>query len=330
MVSVKITYQPEIDGLRAIAVLAVILYHSQINIFGNHLFKGGFIGVDVFFVISGYLITCIILKELVATGSFSFKNFYQRRVRRILPVLLFVMLASLIFSYFFIFPTMYVNLSKSILAALFFFSNYYFFFTGLEYNEIDANYTPFLHTWSISVEEVFYLVFPIYIYLVFKFFFKNLKYFLFAIFFVSFFSSQLISNSSLNFYSIHTRFWELIVGSIFAYYKIIEKKQKKNEIICLISISIIFISIFYLELQKYSNPSLLIIFPVLATGGMIYFSSKNSLLTKVLSSKIFVSIGLISYSLYLWHYPILAFERLLDFSDGKFYQFLLVFIIFTL
>ena len=93
----KINYRPEIDGLRALAVIAVILYHAQITLFGYEPFKGGFIGVDIFFVISGYLITSIILKELVSTGNFSFKNFYERRIRRILPALLFVMLASLFF-----------------------------------------------------------------------------------------------------------------------------------------------------------------------------------------------------------------------------------------
>ena len=95
----KINYRPEIDGLRALAVIAVILYHAQITLFGYEPFKGGFIGVDIFFVISGYLITSIILKELVSTGNFSFKNFYERRIRRILPALLFVMLASLFFAW---------------------------------------------------------------------------------------------------------------------------------------------------------------------------------------------------------------------------------------
>ena len=98
----KLTYRPEIDGLRAIAVGAVILYHAQITIFGHKPFKGGFIGVDIFFVISGYLITSIILKELVTTGAFSFKHFYERRIRRILPALLFVMLASLPFAWMYL------------------------------------------------------------------------------------------------------------------------------------------------------------------------------------------------------------------------------------
>ena len=126
MFYVKLTYRPEIDGLRAIAVLAVVLYHAQIYILGNQTFKGGFIGVDIFFVISGYLITSIILKELNATGSFSFKYFYERRVRRILPVLLIVMLASLPFAWVYLLPSNFVNFSKSILYSLGFSSNFFF------------------------------------------------------------------------------------------------------------------------------------------------------------------------------------------------------------
>ena len=120
----KITYRPEIDGLRAIAVGAVILYHAQINIFGHQLFKGGFIGVDIFFVISGYLITSIIFKELVTTGSFSFKHFYERRIRRILPALLFVMLVSLPFAWIYLLPSSFIDFSKSILYSLGFSSNF--------------------------------------------------------------------------------------------------------------------------------------------------------------------------------------------------------------
>ena len=122
----KLNYRPEIDGLRAIAVVAVILYHTQFSIFDYSIFQGGFIGVDIFFVISGYLITSIILKELIATGSFSFKYFYERRIRRILPVLLVVMLASLPFAWMYLLPSSLVNFSKSILYSLGFSSNFFF------------------------------------------------------------------------------------------------------------------------------------------------------------------------------------------------------------
>ena len=161
-------YRPEIDGLRAIAVGAVILYHAQINIFGHQPFKGGFIGVDIFFVISGYLITSIILKELNTTGSFSFKNFYERRIRRILPALLFVMLASLPFAWFYLLPDQIFHFSNSIVYSLGFISNLFFHFSGNAYFGV-AETKPLLHTWSLSIEEQYYILFPIFLIFIFKF-----------------------------------------------------------------------------------------------------------------------------------------------------------------
>ena len=126
----KIDYRPEIDGLRAIAVISVIFYHAQIELFNHKLFLGGFIGVDIFFVISGYLITSIILKELLITGKFSFAKFYERRIRRILPALLLIMLSSLPLAWLYLLPTSLVDFSKSILYSLGFGSNFYFHFSG--------------------------------------------------------------------------------------------------------------------------------------------------------------------------------------------------------
>src|SRR6056300_1545896 len=170
----KLTYRPEIDGLRAIAVGAVILNHAPITILGNQPFKGGFIGVDIFFVISGYLITSIILKELVATGSFSFIYFYERRIRRILPALLFVMLASLPFAWMYLLPSSFVDFSKSLLYSLGFSSNFYFHYTGQEYGAESGLLKPFLHTWSLSVEEQYYILFPMVLFITFKYFRKFL------------------------------------------------------------------------------------------------------------------------------------------------------------
>ena len=119
----NLRYRPEIDGLRAIAVISVILYHAEITILGHRLFKGGFIGVDIFFVISGYLITYIILKELVITGKFKFQKFYERRIRRIIPALLVVMYLSLPLAYLYLLPNSFVDFSKSILSSLLFISN---------------------------------------------------------------------------------------------------------------------------------------------------------------------------------------------------------------
>ena len=147
----NIKYRPEIDGLRGIAVAAVIFYHAQITILGDQLFRGGFIGVDIFFVISGYLITSIILKELVTTGTFSFKHFYERRVRRILPALSFVMLASLPLAWLYLLPSSIIDFSKSILYSLGFSSNFYFHYSGAVYGAESGWLKPFLHTWSLSV-----------------------------------------------------------------------------------------------------------------------------------------------------------------------------------
>ena len=126
----------QIYGLQAIAVGAVILYHAQITILGHQLFKGGFIGVDIFFVISGYLITSIILKELITTNSFSFKYFYERRIKQIFPVLLLVILASLPFAWFYLLPTELINFSKSIITIFSFSSNFYFHYSGNAFGRI--------------------------------------------------------------------------------------------------------------------------------------------------------------------------------------------------
>ena len=205
----KLTYRPEIDGLRAIAVVAVIIYHAQITILNYQPFKGGFIGVDIFFVISGYLITSIILKELLATGSFSFKYFYERRIRRILPALLFVMTLTLPLGWMYLIPVSFIDFSKSILYSLGFSSNLYFHYSGQLYGAENALLIPFLHTWSLSVEEQYYILFPITLFFIFKYFKKYIIYILFVFFFSSLFLADWASknHASLAFYALPTRGW---------------------------------------------------------------------------------------------------------------------------
>ena len=232
----NLKYRSEIDGLRAIAVGSVVLYHAQVNISGHHLFGGGFIGVDIFFVISGYLITSIILKELVITGSFSFKKFYERRVRRILPVLLFVMMTSLPFAWIYLVPTHLIDLSKSILYSLGFSSNFYFHYSGQVYGALDGLFKPFLHTWSLSVEEQYYIIFPIVLLVSFKYFKKYLIHILILSFIISLGLAQWssIDNPSVSFYFIHTRMWELLAGSILAYFEITKGHRFQNKTLSLI------------------------------------------------------------------------------------------------
>ena len=314
----KITYRPEIDGLRAIAVGAVILYHaqsySQITFFGHQLFKGGFIGVDIFFVISGYLITSIILKELVTTGSFSFKNFYIRRIRRILPALLFIMLVLLPFTWMYLLPNNFVDFSKSILYSLGFSSNYYFHYSGQVYGAETGLSKPFLHTWSLSVEEQFYILFPIVLLIIFKFFRKYLIHIVIIGFIVSLGLAEWTSRNypSTSFYFLHTRMWELLAGSILAYLEITRGHRGKNKILNLISptIGLVLIghSIIFFD-DDIFHPSFYTLSPIIGVCLIIWFSNRDELITKILSTKLFVGIGLISYSLYLWHFPIFSFTK---------------------
>ena len=149
-------YRPEIDGLRAIDVFAVLIYHAGFSVGGQALLPGGFLGVDVFFVISGYLISGILMRDL-AGGEFSFGRFYERRVRRILPALFLVLLCCLPLAWFTLFPDPLVEFSQSLLSTLFFMSNI-FFWSQDAYTAEPAAFKPLLHTWSLAVEEQFYLL----------------------------------------------------------------------------------------------------------------------------------------------------------------------------
>jgi peptidoglycan/LPS O-acetylase OafA/YrhL len=318
----KLTYRPEIDGLRAIAVGAVILYHAQITVLGHQPFKGGFIGVDIFFVISGYLITSIILKELVTTGTFSFKHFYERRVRRILPALLFVMLVSLPFAWMYFLPSNFIDFSKSILYSLGFSSNFYFHYSGQIYGAESGLLKPFLHTWSLSVEEQFYILFPILLLVTFKYFRQYLIHILILGFIISLGLADWGSRNhpSFNFYVLPTRGWELLAGSILAYFEINNGHRSKNKTLNLIlpTIGLLLIghSILFFN-DKMFHPSFYTLSPIIGVCLIIWFSYKDELITKILSTKLFVGIGLISYSLYLWHYPIFSFARINDFTQGS-------------
>jgi peptidoglycan/LPS O-acetylase OafA/YrhL len=334
----NIKYRPEIDGLRAVAVVAVILYHAQITIFGHQPFKGGFIGVDIFFVISGYLITSIILKELITTGEFSFKFFYERRIRRIVPPMLIVMLASLPLAWMYLLPSSLIDFSKSILYSLGFSSNFYFWISGQVYGAGSGFLKPFLHTWSLAVEEQFYILFPIFLLIVFKFFKKYFAFVLISVFIISLGLADWGSRNypSSTFYLIYGRVWELIIGSGLAYLEYIKRfnvSNKKFNAVTIILPSIGFILILLTIIffkHRFPHPSLYTLIPVLSVCLIIYFSNKNEIITKVLSSKLFVKIGLISYSLYLWHFPFFAFDRITEFSKDDFFKKILIGVVILL
>tara|TARA_B100000989_G_scaffold298562_1_gene288448 strand:- start:46 stop:2064 length:2019 start_codon:yes stop_codon:yes gene_type:complete len=310
----KLTYRPEIDGLRAVSVISVVLYHAKLTFFGYQPFKGGFIGVDIFFVISGYLITSIILKELINTGSFSFKYFYERRIRRILPTLLFVMLASLPFAWIYLLPSSFIDLLKSIIYSLGFSSNFYFHYSDTQYAAESGLLKPFLHTWSLSVEEQYYILFPLIFLISFKYFRKYLIYILILGFIISLTLADWGSRNhpQFNFYVLPTRGWELLAGSILAYFEISKgfrsKSSTLNFIFPSVGLLLIIHSIIFFN-DKMLHPSFYTISPIIGACLVIWFSNKNEIITKILSTKLFVGVGLISYSLYLWHFPIFAYAR---------------------
>ena len=332
----KYNYRPEIDGLRCLAVISVILYHAQIIIFDFKVFKGGFIGVDIFFVISGYLITSIIIKEIIEKRDFSFKKFYERRARRILPALLFVMLVSIPFSWIYLYPTELVNFSKSILYSLGFTSNFYFHYTGLEYGSPEGLLKPFLHTWSLSVEEQYYLLFPLILFGICRYCKKYLFYFLLISFVISLMLADWGSKnySSSTFYFLHTRIWELILGSLIAYFEIKFGHRNKNfllsQVLPILGLFFIIYSIFFFS-NKTLHPSFYTLVPVTGVALILWYTNENDIISKILSYKIFVGIGLISYSLYLWHYPIFSFAKNLGILfDNNLGKLILIFLSFIL
>ncbi len=304
----KLHYRSEIDGLRALTILPVVFFHA-----GFDLFSGGYIGVDVFFVISGYLITNLILKEL-DNKTFSLINFYERRARRILPALYLVILVVSILSYFFLTRSEISNYFSSVISTVLFSSNFYFW-KSTPYFDSNSDLQPLLHTWSLSIEEQFYIFFPVLLLFVYKYFKKNIIIFFSICFFTSLFLCQFLAlktGNNLNFYFTLSRAWELTLGAMTAYY--LNKNKTKlplifSNFLSFLGLSLIITSIFIFD--KYSlHPSILTVLPAIGTVLVIIFTKKKTLIEKVLSNKILVSIGLASYSLYLWHQPLLVFGRI--------------------
>jgi len=309
---IKLKYRPEIDALRAIAVIAVIIYHAKIYFLGHLLFAGGYYGVDIFFVISGYLITSKIFNDL-KIKKFSFKSFYLKRARRILPALFFTILISFVFSWFSLMPTQFFDFAKSSLFTIGFISNYYFYFSGLEYGAVIGLLKPILHTWSLGIEEQFYIIFPFFFFIFYKYF----KQFIFPIFIFIFLFSFIFTlyfsntNSILNFFLLPSRIWELLVGSIIFFIKV-KNRLHVSKILSnfLIFIGLILILLSFIVIYDFQpTPNIKTLIPLIGTTIIILFYKKEGFLNILLVNKFTLWIGLISYSLYLLHYPIFAFVR---------------------
>ena len=296
-------YRSEIDGLRALAVIPVILFHA-----GFQAFSGGFVGVDVFFVISGYLITSIIISEK-ERGVFSISNFYERRARRILPALFLVMAVSIPFSYLWLVPADLKDFSESLFATSTFLSNF-LFFSESGYFDTETELKPLLHTWSLAVEEQYYLFFPILLLSTWGLGRKKIISILAIIAILSLILAQWSSEIApkAGFYLLPTRLWELLIGSFIAFYLINKNTIKGNQYLSLTGFLLILYAIFFFDEQT-PFPSIYTLIPTIGAGLIILFTNRTTFLYTLLSNKIMVGIGLISYSAYLWHFPLIALSK---------------------
>ena len=297
-------YRSEIDGLRAIAVIPVILFHAGFNVV-----SGGFLGVDVFFVISGYLISSIILAEKEA-GTFSLINFYERRARRILPALYFMISIASILACFFMLPAQLKEFGQSLISTTLFSANI-FFWLKTDYWAQSAELTPLLHIWSLGVEEQFYLLFPLLLIFIKT---NKLKLILFITLIVSFFGMLYVrgtGNISEAFYLLPFRAWELIAGAMAVFWKI-EFSIHTKKIIGLFALVTLISS--YLIFDEHTNPIVLYSIPIISTFLIVAFPVTGGVASYILKSRYLVYIGTISYSLYLFHQPIFALLRLATFG----------------
>lgn len=296
-------YRSEIDGLRSIAVLPVIFFHA-----GFSLFSGGYVGVDVFFVISGYLITTILIDQ-ISTGKFSIVDFYERRARRILPALFFVMLFTIPFAWLWMVPQQFKDFSQALVAISFFASNI-LFWRKEDYFAPAAEENPMLHTWSLAVEEQFYIFFPILLLIIWRFGKNPVFYTVLILSFISLLLAEYgwRNHPAANFYLLPTRAWELGVGAVCAFL-LHGKTAKPNQLLSGFGLLMIAYSIFAFD-ETVPFPSVYALVPVVGTALIILFGSKGTLIEKLLSIKVLVGVGLVSFSAYLWHQPLFALARI--------------------
>ncbi len=312
---VGLAYRSEIDGLRAIAIIAVLLFHANFGV------TGGYVGVDVFFVISGFLITSLILSDL-NQGRFSFIQFWERRARRIAPAMIVLVFAVLVSGWFILFPIEFRNLGRAIVFLSLFIANIFTYMDSSYFGGASAN-NPLLHTWSLAVEEQFYLLMPLLLLILFRYKKTKPKRSIVLLLSLMAIGSFVISALGANlypsaaFYLLPSRAWELLVGSVLVVIPegiFTPKKRAVREILSLGGLScIVCSSLFYSD--KTVFPGVAALLPVLGTALIIHSNRRretedvDTWVGELLSLKPIVFIGLISYSLYLWHWPFIVMSQ---------------------
>jgi peptidoglycan/LPS O-acetylase OafA/YrhL len=304
------SYRPDIDGLRALAVIAVVAFHG----FPEYV-TGGFVGVDVFFVISGFLISGIILDE-ARLGVFSLRNFYARRIRRIFPALLLVLVVSLVAGWWLFLPADMVRLGKQLTASAAFLSNFYLWFQS-GYFSPDARTFPLLHLWSLGVEEQFYIAWP----LIIIGLRRKPNWIIFAIVLIAVLSFSLnvafIDNHEADFYSPLTRAWELMLGASLAWLRrrdgMVWPTSRSADIATIAGLMFIVASALLFD-QQSPYPGWLALIPTIGASLIIWSAAHSRVASSTLSTRALVFVGLISYPLYLWHWPLLVFSAAFKFA----------------
>ena len=302
-------YRPDIDGLRAIAVLSVVIYHA----FPDTL-KAGFMGVDIFFVISGYLISSIIF-ENIDRGSFSFGQFYGRRIKRIFPALTLVLLSCLVFGWFGLLGDEFKQLGKHTAAGAGFVSNF-FLWEEVGYFNNAAETKPLLHLWSLAIEEQFYIVWPLIVWLTWK------RKWLFLSVFIGLGVASFAYNAHLvridptaTFFSPATRIWELLAGVLLAYMKVRpsawQPSQQQLHIASTLGVALLAFGLYRIDKGR-PYPGTWALLPILGSFCLIFAGSTAWFNRFVLSNRLLVWVGLISFPLYMWHWPMLSFMRVVE------------------
>ena len=318
-------YRPEIDGLRTLAVLLVMLFHAKLEIF-----SGGFIGVDVFFVISGFLITSIIYKENI-NNNFSYLSFYERRIRRIFPMIFFILFITSIISFFIYSPSQFKDFAQSVVSTISYSSNIYFY-NKIGYFSGNLNNSPLIHTWSLAVEEQFYLFFPVILTFFYKYKEKQLKLIIIILIVLSFSSIFIFKSSGeFNFFMATSRVWELLIGSYLAVnrknlFSTVPLSRNKYDFFSILGIVMIFWSAIYFDYSTF-HPGPLTFIPVIGTALVIKYANRNNIVGIILSNKIVVYLGLVSYSAYLIHQPLFVFTAQIFNMELPFYVYLLLIVI---
>lgn len=326
-------YRPEIDGLRALAVIPVVFFHAGIS-----GFSGGIVGVDVFFVISGYLITAILLSDL-SKQRFSLLSFYARRAQRILPALIFVALCCLPFAWSWMVAEQQLHFAKSLMALSVFGSNIYFAKTT-GYFDPGTDEMPLLHTWSLAVEEQFYLGFPLLLMGLWKLKKGALKPTLVMLLLGSLILAEWAWRFSegASYYLLPTRAWELLIGALLAAGSVEPEEEGRDSTVteaagaflAFLGLILIAVSVLYFQ-ESTPHPSALTLLPVIGASLVIRFASQHNLVGRILSTKPIVKVGLVSYSAYLIHQPLFVFFRLKSVAmPEQWLMGLLAFLVFPL